>query len=63
MEENIRKTTMEVVEMATFLGIGRTQAYKIIHEPDFPAFRIGGKVLVDRERLEQWKEKKMREGI
>ncbi len=60
---NNLKATLTVPESAAFLGIGKTFAYQLIHEPGFPAFKIGGKILVDRARLEQWKEERLREGI
>lgn len=58
------KTNMEVKEMASYLGIGKTRAYQIIKQPDFPAaFRIGKKILINRNRLDEWMNERMREGV
>ncbi len=54
MNENV-KTTMPVYpDMCKYLGIGRTRGYQLAARPDFPAFRIGRKVLVSREKLDDW---------
>lgn len=41
-------------ELSFYLGIGKTKAYELVNRPDFPSFRIGTKILVNRERLEEW---------
>ena len=36
-------------------GISKNSLTKIIHGTDFPALvRIGGRVLINRERLDEW---------
>ena len=55
---------MEVMEMAEYLHVGKTRAYQIIKRADFPAaFRIGRKILINREKLDQWVNAKMQEGV
>ena len=65
MERNYTgKANMEVLEMASYLGVGKTRAYQLVKQSDFPAaFRIGRKVLINRERLDQWLREKMQEGV
>ena len=50
--------TMSVEEMGRELGISRTTAYEIVQQPDFPAFTIGRRVLVSRDGLMKWIEKR-----
>lgn len=46
---------LTVKEMAGILNIGRTAAYKIIHERDFQILRLGAKVIrVPRCELIKW---------
>lgn len=53
---------MGVKEMAQYLGIGITNAYNLTRKKDFPAaFKIGGKVLINRNRLDEWINQKIQE--
>ena len=42
---------MSVEDMAEELAIGRSIAYQLIQQPDFPSFMIGRRVLVSRKGL------------
>ena len=47
--------TITVTEMKKELRICKKTAYKLANSIEFyPAFRIGKKILIDREKLEQW---------
>lgn len=48
------KLTLTVKETAEILNLSEDLVYRLTHRSDFPAFRIGRKVLVDRQRLEAW---------
>ena len=65
MESNFnQKENLDVAEMMKYLGIGRTSAYALLKQPDFPAaFRIGRKILVNRDRLDMWIAEKMQKGV
>lgn len=56
----MEKATMTVEEMRLFMGIGKRQAYNLANSRDFPSFRMGRKILINRERLAEWM--KEREG-
>ena len=45
---------MSVEDMAEELAIGRSVAYQLIQQPDFPSFMIGRRVLVSRKGLQEW---------
>ena len=45
---------MTMTDVARFLRISRTSAYELLHRPDFPALRLGRRVRVMRDDLEQW---------
>ena len=47
--------TMDVKTMANDLNIGIVTAYQLVNSEGFyPAFRIGRKILINREKLQQW---------
>lgn len=46
--------TMTVEAMMTELNISRKTAYDLVKQDGFPAFRIGSRILVNREGLQRW---------
>ena len=42
---------MNIADVATVLGISRAGAYKLAHSADFPAFQIGKRIVVSREKF------------
>ena len=45
---------MNMTDVASFLGISRAGAYKLAHSADFPAFQIGRRIVVSREKFLNW---------
>lgn len=43
-----------VNELQEMLKIGRVTVYELVNAPGFPSMRIGRKILVDKERVEEW---------
>lgn len=41
-------------EAAELLGVSMPTLYQIAHRADFPAVKVGGKVLISRKGLEDW---------
>jgi excisionase family DNA binding protein len=50
----IQYELMTVQEVATLLRIGRSSAYELCRQPDFPLLRMGRIIRVPRSGLEQW---------
>ena len=50
----VPKITMTVEDMSAELNISRPCAYTLVKQADFPSFRIGHRILVNREGLQQW---------
>lgn len=47
--------TLTVPQMAQQLHISRTTAYALVKDPTFyPAFRLGGRVLIGTKALDSW---------
>ena len=45
---------MNMADVAAVLGISRAGAYKLAHDRHFPAFQIGRRVIVSREKFLDW---------
>ena len=45
---------MNMADVAAVLGISGAGAYKLAHSVDFPAFQIGRRIVVSREKFIDW---------
>ena len=45
---------MNMTDVAAVLGISRAGAYKLAHNEAFPAFQIGRRIVVLREKFLNW---------
>ena len=41
--------------LAKLLGVSVSSSYELMHEKDFPAIRIGSRLVVPKEKLQRWK--------
>ena len=46
--------------VAKALGVATSTAYELMHEKDFPALKIGNRLLVPKEKFRLWVETKTR---
>lgn len=53
------KATMTVLECSTYMNVSKDKIRELIHKAntDFPYFKVGAKVLIDKVRLDSWIEK------
>lgn len=42
--------------VAKVLGIAISSAYELMHETNFPALRVGNRIVVPKEKFYQWVE-------
>ncbi len=49
--------TMNVEQVAAFLGISRVGAYNLVRIKGFPSMRIGKRILIPRDQFLSWLEK------
>lgn len=47
------RLTLTVTEAAKLLGISRAMAYECVRTGDLPAIRLGGRILIPRERFDE----------
>lgn len=48
---------LTVSELASTLKIGKSRAYELVNQKDFPSFRIGKNIRVSKADLEDWMSK------
>lgn len=54
---------MSVPAVAKLLGISESSGYELVHEKGFPAFRIGSRIVVERDKLKIWIDRRVQEGV
>ena len=54
MANNENKLCMTVPEVAQALGISKPTAYNLANRADFPAIRLGKRIIVPRAPFEKW---------
>ena len=52
---------LSVPQVADVLGIGRTNAYELAKEKNFPSLKIGSRIVIPKDKLIQWIEEKVSE--
>ena len=57
-EKVMEKTTMNVQELASQMGISLPKAYKLVKQSDFPVIHVGSRILIPVEAYKEW----LREG-
>ena len=50
-------------ELASFLGISRSNAYNLLHSEGFPTLMVGKRMMVQKEKLHAWCEEHNDTGI
>jgi excisionase family DNA binding protein len=48
------KLTLTIDEAAKLSGIGRNKMIELTYKPDFPAFKVGSKTLINKDRFIAW---------
>ena len=53
----MEKLTMSVADLQQVLGIGKRHAYDLANRADFPAIRLGKRIIIPRDAFFRWLEK------
>lgn len=48
------KRYFNVAEAVRYTGLSKAYLYMLVHRDDFPAVRVGTRILIDRARLDDW---------
>jgi excisionase family DNA binding protein len=52
-----RKEYLSPEEMAAWIGIGRTLAYRLLSSREIPSYKVGRRRIVSRKDVEAWLER------
>lgn len=52
--ENELPLILNVQEVSDFLGLGISQTYELVKRIDFPAFKIGNRIFVPKDKFLTW---------
>ncbi len=59
--ENVLRGTpdsmLSMMDVASVLGISKAGAYTLAHSRDFPAFRVGRRIVISQEKFLDWLER------
>lgn len=59
-DERTEKRFLTVKEMAEYLRIGISNAYRLIKEPCFPSVRVlNNRWIIPKDKLDQWVEERI----
>lgn len=53
---------MSVEDVAAVLGMSRMYAYSLCKQPDFPALRMGKRIIIPKDRFIRWMEERAKDG-
>ena len=59
----IERLTVTVPQMAEMIGISRPKAYELANRADFPAIRLGRKIVVPKDKLRDWLDRQVEMGV
>ena len=45
---------LNVQEVSNFLGLGLSQVYELVKRIDFPAFKVGSRIFVPKDKFLTW---------
>ena len=49
--------TLDAYDLQVALRISRASIYRLLHDPQFPSIRVGGRLLVPRDKFLSWLER------
>ena len=50
---------LSMMDVASVLGISKAGAYTLAHSRDFPAFRVGRRIVISQEKFLDWLENRL----
>lgn len=62
VSEDLPAMALRPRKVAELLDIGRDSVYELIHTGQLPAIRIGKRMVVPTQSLEEWIQRKLKEG-
>lgn len=53
-EMKTKKVVYNMTELPKVLGVGRSKAFELTRQPGFPTVRVGRRILVPVDALNEW---------
>ena len=63
MADKLEPLAVGTTEAARLLGISRPTLYQLLNRADFPAFRVGSRILISVGGLKEWIDRQTREDV
>lgn len=54
MTDKLEPLAVSPAECARLLGVSRPKVYDLLHQSDFPSFKLGRRTLVSVDGLREW---------
>ena len=54
MTDKLLPLAVSPAECARLLGISRPKVYDLLHQKDFPSFKLGSRTLISVDGLREW---------
>ena len=48
---------LNAATVAKVLGVSPSSGYELMHDPDFPVLKVGGRMVVPKEKFIEWVER------
>ena len=58
-QEKCEPFAVSAPEAARLLGVSKPTVYRMMNQPNFPAFKVGGRTLVSVDGLREWVRKQV----
>lgn len=62
-EKEVEQVLLSADEPKNYLGIGRSTAYRLLNQEDFPTMKIGRRTLAKKKGVDRWIEKHVETNI
>lgn len=56
-----QRGALHLDEAAAYLGLGRSSMYELVRQGHVPSFKVGRRLLIPRQMLDDWMEEHARE--
>ena len=54
---------LTVTQVHDILGISQASAYELVRSEGFPAFKVGSRILIPKEKFKEWLDKQTSESL
>ena len=63
MNAQLQRKTYNITEAASALGVSKPKMYQLCQAKGFPAVRLGARIIIPIDRLDQWLNEQADQGL